>query len=154
MVADVWLVKELNRVVGTLQRAADDPRTRGPLVGVVRGDGTLDLRIPPTEVMRSPGSFLCMIGAGIREAEASAVGVVLPVRTVWGEDRVCDYLDAEALVLVAVEDVGDGVGSVGMRCALHALPAGWEEAHESLRWIASPLRQAVAGRPIEEDEAL
>jgi len=40
---------------------------------------------------------------------------------------VCPYLDAEALVLVAVEDLGDGIVSVGMRCPLHALPKGCEE---------------------------
>ena len=94
-----------------------------------------------------------MVGAGLREADASAVGLVLPVRTLWGEDRVCAYLDAEALILVAVEDLGDGVVSVGLRCPLHELPTGWEEAHERLQSIARPLRHALAGRSLEDDEA-
>jgi hypothetical protein len=67
-------------------------------------------------------------------------------------ERVCDYLDAEALALVAVEDFGDGVGSVGMRCPLHALPSGWEEAHDRLQSIAKPLRHALANRPLQDDE--
>jgi fermentation-respiration switch protein FrsA (DUF1100 family) len=93
-----------------------------------------------------------MLSAGLREAEASAVGLVLPVRTIWDEDRVCSYLDAEALALVAVEDRGDAVVSVGMRCALHAMPTGWEDAHERLQPIARPLRLALANRPLEVAE--
>lgn len=151
--ADVGSVGELNRVVGTLQGAAANRETRGPLVGVVRGDGELDLRVPPASALRSPSSFFCMVRAGLREADASAVGLVLPVRTVWDEDQVCSYLDAEALILVAVEDTGDGVLSVGLRCPLHALPTGWEEAHERLQPIARPLRHALANRPLEDDES-
>lgn len=94
-----------------------------------------------------------MVRAGLREAEASAVGLVLPVRTLWDEERVCAYPDAEALVLVAAADRGDGVASVGLRCPLHALPEGWEEAHERLQSIARPLRLALADRPLEDDEA-
>ena len=150
--ADAEAVAELNRVVGVLRQTAANPETRGPLVGVVRGDGELDLRIPPASALQSPRSFFCMIRAGLRDADASAVGLVLPIRTVWGEELVCDYLDAEALALVAAEDFGDGVGSVGMRCPLHALPSGWEEAHDSLQSIARPLREALADRPIQDDE--
>jgi hypothetical protein len=95
-----------------------------------------------------------MVSAGLREAEASAVGLVLPVRTIWDEDQVCSYLDAEALILVAVEDLGHGVGSVGLRCPLHELPTGWEDAHAGLQQIARPLRQALANRPLEDDEVL
>jgi hypothetical protein len=94
-----------------------------------------------------------MVRAGLREVGASAVGLVLPVRSVSDEDRVCSYLDAEALVLVAVEDQGDGVASVGLRCPLHALPTGWGEAHERLQPIAQPLRHALANRPLAADES-
>jgi hypothetical protein len=71
-----------------------------------------------------------MVRAGLREAEASAVGLVLPVRTIWDVVR------------------------VGMRCPLHALPHGWEEAHERFQQIARPLRHALADRPLEDNEAL
>jgi hypothetical protein len=144
----------LNQVVATLQRAATNPQASGALVGVVRSDGELDLRIPPPSALRSAGAFFCMVGAGLREAEASAVGLVLPVRTIWGEEQVCSYLDAEALALVAVEDFGDGVGSVGMLCPLHGLPNGWLEAHDRLQSIARPLRLTLAGRPLDEEEAV
>lgn len=80
-IADVESVGDLKRVVGTLQRAAANRETRCPLVGVVRGDGEFDLRVPPTSVLRSPGSFLCTVRKGLREADASAMGLVLPVRT-------------------------------------------------------------------------
>jgi hypothetical protein len=152
--ADVESVGELHRVIGTLKAAAANTETRGPLVGVVRGDGELDLRVAPASALRAPDSFFCMVRSGLRAADASAVGLVLPVRAIWGEDQVCPYLDAEALVLVAVEDTGAGVLSVGLRCPLHALPAGWEEAHERLQPIARPLRHALAGRSLEEDETL
>jgi hypothetical protein len=145
-------VGDLGRLVTTLRQVAGDPESRGPLVGLVDASGVVDLRSPPTELACSPHAFLHVLAIGIREAAALGAGVVLPVRTVWGEDRVCDYLDAEALVLVAVRDYGNGVGSVGQRCPLHELPAGWVEAHESLQWLARPLRRAVAGRPIAEDE--
>jgi hypothetical protein len=146
-------VADVNRVVVTLQRVAAEPVHRGPLLGIVRGDGELDIRVPPTAALRSPTSFFSTIHSGLREAGASAVGVVLPVRTVQGEERVCDYLDAEALALVAVEDQGNGVASVGLRCPLHELPTGWEEAHDRLQSIARPLRLILAGRPLQEDEA-
>jgi hypothetical protein len=151
--ADDRFVSDLNRVIGTLQHAAAKRETRGPLVAVVRGDGELDIRVPPESVLGSPNAFFCMVRAGLREADASAVGLVLPVRSVSDEDRVCSYLDAEALVLVAVEDHGDGVASVGLRCPLHALPTGWGEAHELLQPIARPLRHALANRPLEADES-
>lgn len=143
----------LRRVVGTLQGTAANPETRGPLVAVLRGDGELDVRIPPPSALGSPQSFFCMVRAGLRDAEASAVGLVLPIRTLWGEDQVCPYLDAEAFALIAVEDQGTGVTSMGMRCPLHALPHGWEEAHEDLQAIARPLREALANRPLEDSEA-
>jgi hypothetical protein len=144
----------LDQVVGTLQRACVQPQVEGALLGVVRWDGELDLRIPPAAALQSPRSFLCMVGAGLRDAAASAVGLVLPVRTVWGEERVCPYLDAEALALVAVEDLGDGVVSAGMICPIHALPTGWEEAQERLQSIARPLRLMLADRPLEEEEVV
>jgi hypothetical protein len=150
--ADANGMARLSRMVATLQRVAADPKTRGPLVGVLREDGELDLRIPPVSALRSPRAFFCMLRAGLREADATGVGLVVPVRTLWGEERVCAYLDAEAIALVAVEDFGDGVGSVGLRCPLHALPSGWEEAHDDLQAIARPLRQALANRPLEDDE--
>ena len=145
-------VADVNRVVGTLQRVAGEPARRGPLLGIVREDGELDIRVPPGAALRSPTPFFSTIQAGLREARATAVGLVLPVRTIHGEERVCDYLDAEALALIAVEDHGDGVASVGMLCPLHALPGGWEEAHDRLQSIARPLRLVLAGRPLEEDE--
>jgi hypothetical protein len=150
--ADCLSMRHINRVVGTLQRAAADPELRGPLVGVVRGDGEFDLRIPPAHIVRSPAALFCALGTGLREAEARAVGIVLPVRAVWDEDRLCEYADAEAVVLVAAEDVGNGVVSVGLRCPLHLLPEGWEEAHEKLQGVAAPLRQALAERPLQQEE--
>ena len=131
-------------MVATLQRAAADPETRGPLAGLLHGDGQFDLLIPPAELVRTPKRLLCALGTGVRETEARAVGIVLPVRTLWGEDAVCDYLDAEAVVLVAAEKFGPGLASVGLRCALHELPHGWEEAHADLQEIAAPLRHALA----------
>lgn len=121
-------------------------------MGVVRGDGSLDLRIAPDSAVESPHGFFCVLRAGIRATNGSAAGVVLPVRTLWGEEHVCSYLDAEALAVVAVEDVDNGVAGVGLRCALHLLPSGWEDAHDRLQSIAAPLRQALARRPIENDE--
>jgi hypothetical protein len=144
----------LHQVVAALQGVAANSQTNSAVVGVVRSDGELDLRIPPPSALRSASSFFCMLGAGLREAEASAVGVVLPIRTLWGEARVCSYLDAEALALVAVEDFGEGVGSVGMSCPLHELPDGWEEAHDRLQSIAKPLRLTLAGRPLSDEEAV
>jgi hypothetical protein len=142
----------INRVVGTLQSVAAAADTRGPVVALVRGDGELDLRIPPASVLRSPRSFFCMIRAGLREADASSVGLVLPVRTERGEEQVCDYLDAEAFALVAAEDFGERVGSVGLLCALHALPSGWTEAHDRLQMIAKPLRDALVDWAVPDNE--
>lgn len=104
--------------------------------------------------LRSPETFFFSIRESLREARASSIGVVLPIRTLWGHESVCPYPDAEALALVAAEDVGDGVNSVGQTCPLHALPHGWLEAHERLQSIAGPLRLALAGRPLEEEEAV
>jgi len=137
-------------VVGALRQVAADPRTRGPLVGVLRGDGELDLHVPPPAASQSPASFFCAIRGVVQEATASAIGLVLPVRTLWGDEHVCPYPDAEALALVAVEDYGDKVASVGLRCPLHALPLGWTEAHDRLRSFAEPLRYALAGRPLAD----
>jgi hypothetical protein len=140
--------------VGTLEHAVTDRSLRAPLVGVVTGTGEFDLRKPPPGMHLESALFLRAIECGLRSWNACAVGVVLPVRSVDGEDLVCDYLDAEAVVLVAVEDLDGGVGSVGLRCALHELPDGWTEAHEKLQWIARPLRLALAGRELEDQEAV
>ncbi len=144
----------LNQVVATMQRACTTPPAVGALVGIVGSDGELDLRIPPAEALQSARSFFCMVGAGLREADASAVGFVLPVRTLWGEESVCPYPDAEALAIVAVEDSRDGVRSVGMICPLHELPAGWRDAPDRLQSIAQPLRFMLADRPLEAEEAV
>jgi hypothetical protein len=132
-------VTGIELVVGTLRQVAADPRTRGPLVGVLRGDGEFDLRLPPDAAPESPASFFCAIRAAVHDASASAVGLVVPVRTLWGEEHPCSYLDAEALALVAV----DGVASVALRCPLHALPLGWAEAARQLQSFAEPLRYAL-----------
>jgi hypothetical protein len=73
----------------------------------VRGDGKLDVRIPPASALASASTFFCGVGTALREAEATAAGLLLPVRTLWGEEHVCPYLDAEALALVTVQDFGD-----------------------------------------------
>ena len=146
-------MRDLRRVVGALQLTMADRESRGALVAVLSDDGTLEARVPPPEMVQSQDWLLCALRAGIREAAASTVGVVLPVRSVWGEDQPCDYLDAEALVVVAAEVVDDGVVSAGIRCAIHELPDGWVEADERLQWLARPIREAVAGREIEETEA-
>jgi hypothetical protein len=134
----------LMRIVAALQQLAADPGRRGPLVAVVSRDGELDVRVPPVSMLESPDVLMCAVRAGLRAAGAAAVALLLPVRTLWGEDCLCDYLDAEALVLVAVEELRDGVATTGLRCALHALPTGWQEAHEALRWLSAPLRDALA----------
>jgi hypothetical protein len=144
----------INRVIGTLQNVAAAADTRGPVVALVRGNGELDVRIPPASVLRSPRSFFCMIRAGLREADASSVGVLLPVRTVWDEEQVCDYLDAEAFALVAAEDFGGRVASVGLSCPLHALPSGWTEAHGRLQVIAKPLRDVLVDWAVPDNEAI
>lgn len=144
----------LGRIVVTLQRIAAIPAARGPIVVIMDGNGELDVRVPPPTVMRSSASFFSLVRAGLRETDARAMGVVLPVRTIWGEECVCDYLDAEALALVAVEDVSGRIASVGLHCPIHALPSGWREAHDRLRSIAEPLRLLVADRPLEEYEAI
>jgi hypothetical protein len=41
-----------------------------------------------------------------------------------------------------------------MICPLHALPTGWQEAHERLQSIARPLQLTLGGRPLEEEEAV
>jgi hypothetical protein len=133
-------VTGIDLVVGTLQQVAADPRTRGPLVGVLRGDGELDLRLPPDAAPESPASFFCTIRAAAHDASARAVGLVVPVRTLWGDEHPCSFLDAEALALVAV----DGVASVGLRCPLHELPLGWTAADEQLEAFAEPLRYALS----------
>jgi hypothetical protein len=145
-------VADINRLIGTLQNVAADAETRGPVVALVRDTGELDVRVPPARVLNSPRAFFCMIRAGLREADASAVGLLLPVRTVWDEEQVCDYLDAEAFALVAAENFGDRVASVGVRCALHALPSGWAEAHDRLQVIAAPLRQAMVDWAVPDSE--
>jgi hypothetical protein len=139
-------MRGLELLIGMLRQVAADPRTRGPLVGVLRGDGELDLHVPPDAAPQSPASFYCAIRGVVQEATASAIGLVVPVRTLWGDEHICPYPDAEALALVAVEDYGDGVASVGLHCPLHALPLGWTEAHDRLRSFAEPLRYALAGR--------
>jgi hypothetical protein len=144
----------LDQIVATMQRACVHSEAQGALVGVLRWDGELALRIPPPAALQSARSFFCMVGAGLRDAGASAVGLVLPVRTIEGEERLCPYLDAESLALVVVEDYGDGVGSVGLICPLHALPTGWKEAHGRLQSIARPLRLMLADRPLEEEEVV
>src|SRR5581483_148198 len=94
--ADVGGVSGIELVIGTLRQVAADPRTRGPLVGVLRGDGELDLHVPPHAAPQSPASFFCAIRGIVQEATPSAIGLVLPVRSLWGDAHVCDYLDAEA----------------------------------------------------------
>jgi hypothetical protein len=145
-------MRELHRVVGTLQQAAADPELRGPLALFVDADGEHDLRMPPRHVFRSSGAFMCGLRNGIREFNASAVGIVLPVRTLSGKRAVCDYADAEGVILVAAEAVPSGVLSAGMACPLHELPKGWVEAHEELQWLARPLREALASAPLEDVE--
>jgi hypothetical protein len=145
---------QLDRLVPTLKHLAADEKTRQRLLGVMRGDGEFDVRIPPAAALASARTFFCGLGAILREAEATAVGIVLPVRTISGDERVCPYLDAEALALVAAQDSGDRVASVGLRCPMHALPAGWEEAHDRLQSLAKPLREALAGRPLRDEESL
>jgi hypothetical protein len=151
---DSELVPTLNRLIGTLLAGATKPEVQGALVCLARGDGEFDLRIPPKSMLRSGNTFFCAIRAGIHQSQARAVGVVLPVRSHQAQELVCAYLDAEALALVAVEDHSLGVASVGLRCPLHALPDGWQEAHEHLQSIARPLRLILAGRPLEEEEAV
>jgi hypothetical protein len=136
----------LVRIVAALQQLAADPAKRGPLVAVAGRDGELDIRVPPVPMLESPDALLSAVRAGLRLAEAAAVAVLLPVRTLWGEDCLCDYLDAEAFVLVAVEELHDGVATTGLRCPIHALPDGWEEAQDALRWLSAPLRDALARR--------
>lgn len=135
------LVSEIDVVIGTLQQVAADPRTRGPLLGVLRGDGELDLRLPPDAAPHSPTSFFCAVRAAVHDAAARAVGLVVPVRTLWGDEHPCSYLDAEALALVAVGESGE---TVALRCALHELPAGWTEADDALESFAEPLRYALS----------
>jgi hypothetical protein len=142
----------LTRIVAALQQLAADAARRGPLVGVLTRDGELEIRVPPASMLESPDVLLSAVRSGLRAVEAVAVAVVLPVRTLWGDDCLCDYLDAEALVLVAVEELHDGVATTGLRCALHTLPDGWEEAQESLRWLSTPLREALARRAFADDE--
>jgi hypothetical protein len=147
-------VEAIARIVSTLQKAAADPQSRGPLVAFLRGDGTLELIVPPAEFVDATTLFLCGLRTGVTETAATAVGVTVPVRTLWGEDQPCHRLDAEAFVVAAAEEMGDGVTSVGIRCAVHELPSGWHEAHESLQWVARPLRHAVAAAPFSENETL
>jgi hypothetical protein len=134
----------LTRIVAALQRLAADPKTRSAVLAVVRRDGTLDVRIASSSTAESADGVLCVLRAGIREAEAAAAALLLPVRTLWGDDCACDFLDAEAFALVAVEELHDAVVATALRCAMHALPDGWEEAQDRLRWLSEPLREAVA----------
>jgi hypothetical protein len=136
-------VDGIELLVSSLRQAVAKPQTRGPLVALLRGDGALDLRVPPDSVLVSPDVFFCAIRSGAQQAGATAVGFVLPVRTLWGDEHVCSILDAEALALVAVADLGDRVVSAGFRCPLHALPDGWVDAHHKLRSLARPLQYVL-----------
>lgn len=130
----------LEGIVSVLRQA------QGPLVAIAAGDGALDVRVPPAELTESPATLLCALRTGVRETEATAIGLVLPVRTLWGEDEPCDPLDAEALVLAAASTEGTVAG----RCALHELPDGWSDAHVELRWLTEPLRRAFASAATQD----
>jgi hypothetical protein len=144
----------VDRVIGALTELSADRETRGPLVASVDRFGVLEVRIPPKGILGSPDAFFSALRDGLREVEARAVGLVLPVRRLWGEDRVCDYLDCEALVIAAVEETGPGLVGAGVRCPLHRLPNGWEDALDDVDLIVASLGAALADRPHEEREAL
>ena len=142
-------MSDLRRVVGALQQTMADRAARGALVAFLGDDGILKASVPPPEMLESPEWLVYALPA----AAVSTAAIVLPVRTLWREDVPCDYLDAEALVIVAAEVVEDGVLGAGVRCPIHQLPDGWVEAHDDLQWLSRPLRAALAGREIEETEA-
>jgi hypothetical protein len=146
-------VTELTRIVQTLQATLADAESRGPLVAIARRDGVLELIVPPRDAAASVETFFDALDDTVRPLEAAAVAVALPVRTLWAEDHLCDRLDAEAFVVVAAEDFGERVASVGVRCAIHELPEGWTEAHDDLQWLAEPLRRVVGRRQIEDHES-
>jgi hypothetical protein len=135
-------VTGIDLVVEALRQVAANPRTRGPLVCVLRADGELDVRMSPDAAPQSPASsFFCAARSALQDASAGAVGLVVPVRTLWGDEHPCSYLDAEALALVAVADCG---AAVGLRCPMHLLPLGWVDAYEQLQAFAEPLRYALS----------
>lgn len=118
----------------------------------------LDLHTPPKGVLESTDDFLTSGMTAVRGVleglGARAAGLLLPVRSLWGDLAVCPYLDAEALVVLAAEAVKGGAASVGIMCPMHLLPTGWHEAHAETNFLAAPLRQAVAGVPLADESTL
>ncbi len=145
-------------VVGGLQRVAAEPRERRPLVAYrPAGAVEFELREPPKELLTSTETFLeqglPVIARALAQVNAGCAGLLLPVRTLDGAPAICPFLDAEAMVVVAAEDLGRGVASAGVVCAMHELPDGWREAHPEIDWLAGLLRASVARRPLELDES-
>lgn len=150
--------RDLTRLAGGLTAAAADPAgPRALLAFVAGGLGEAELRVPPGEILASTEAFLSRgmsaIACGLDRAGARCVGLLLPVRSIGRRIAICPGPDAEAALVAAAEDVGDGALSLAVMCAIHALPHGWREVHADLEWLTRPLRAAVARRPLADDEA-
>lgn len=93
------------------------------------------------------GGMLAIQGA-LSTSGARCVGVLVPVRTLWGELAICPQLDAEALAIVAAETDGDLAASLGISCPIHQLPTGWQKSAAETAWLARALRDSVVRAPL------
>jgi hypothetical protein len=146
-------VEPVRRIAVELIAAAANPRSRRPLYAFwPQGDAVPVLRFLDAAVLESTHDFLlggmAAVQGAVSSSGARCVGVLLPVRTLWGELAVCPELDAEALAIVAAETDGDYASSLGIACALHLLPTGWRRASAETAWLARALRGSVVRAPL------
>jgi hypothetical protein len=146
-------VEPVRRIAVELIAAAADPRSRKPLYAFwPEGDPVPVLRRLDRATVESTHDFLLggmvAVHGALSAHAARCVGVLLPVRTLWGELAVCPELDAEALAIVAAETDGDLAASVGIACPIHLLPAGWQSATARTAWLARALRDSVVRAPL------
>jgi len=135
-------------------RRAADPFERGPAFSCLpTGSKEFEVLIPPPAVTASTLLFLELgLGAVCRDLlarKAACAGLLLPVVAPDTEIEICPLREADSMLIVAAEDADVGVASAGVICTLRGLPDDWREAHADVQWLAQPLREALAQRPLQ-----
>ena len=151
--ADEALVEPVRRIAVELIAAAANPRSRRPLYGYwPDGEPVPALRHLEPATVESTHDFLLggmlSVQSALAASGARCAGVLVPVRTLWGELAVCPQLDAEAMAIVAAELNGDFAASLGITCPIHMLPTGWQKAPAETAWLAAALRESVVRAPL------
>lgn len=148
----------IHQLVGRLMGRAADPFDRGPVFACLPAGSTeLELLVPPPAVTASTLLFLELglsaICRDLLARKAVCAGLLLPVVTRDREIEICPVQEADAMLIVAAEDAEVGVASAGVICSLRGLPEGWREVHADVQWLARPLREALAHRPLAGTES-